>query len=133
MHCAHLSEMPGTRPGMTAELDATDVENALKESVDKRRDFIRDAADLVRGLAIEFEIELGLRPPGIPVGEPFQLATPQRPLRQRNAPDRDVHAWRLPGDAAFLRDPFGRRDHAARDKALPTLGLAREQENRVAF
>jgi hypothetical protein len=56
---------------------------ALKEFAEERRRFIRDADDLVRCLTIEFEIELGPGSAVIPVGEMFELAPPQRPLRER--------------------------------------------------
>jgi hypothetical protein len=56
---------------------------ALEEFAEERRRFIRDADDLVRCLTIEFEIELGSGLAVIPVGEMFELAPPQRPLRER--------------------------------------------------
>ena len=82
---------------------------ALEEFAEERRRFIRDADDLVRCLSIEFEIELGSGLAVIPVGEMFELAPPQRPLRERSASDGDVHARCLPGDTALLRDRFGRK------------------------
>src|SRR6266853_427298 len=87
----------------------------------------------LRCLAIEFEIELSPGLAVIPVGQMFELAPPQRPLRERGASDGEAHTRRLPGDAALLRDRFGGSDNAARDEALPALVLAREHENRVAF
>src|SRR6266852_9611649 len=107
--------------------------SALEEFAEERRRFIRDADDFVRCLMIEFEIELGPGLAVIPVGEKFELAPPQRPLRERGASDGEAHTRRLPGDAALLRDCFGGSDNAARDEALPALVLAREHENRVAF
>src|SRR5882757_1862863 len=106
---------------------------ALEECAEERRRFIRDADDLVRCLTIEFEIELSPGLAVIPVGEMFELAPPQRPLRERGASDGDTHTRRLPDDAALLRDRFGGSDNAARDEALPALVLAREHKNRVAF
>ena len=105
----------------------------LEEFAEERRRVIRDAGDLVRCLTIEFEIELGPGLAVIPVGEVFELAPPQRPLRERGASDGEAHTRCLPGDAALLRDRFGGSDNAARDQALPALVLAREHENRVAF
>ena len=49
----------------------------LKESIEKRRRFIRDADDFVRCLAIELEIELGFRLAIIPVGKVIEFAPPQ--------------------------------------------------------
>ena len=104
----------------------------LEASVEKRRRFIRYADDLVRCLAVEFEIELGFRLAVIPVGKLFQFAAPQWPLRERGSFDRDAHARRLPGDTVF-RDCFGRSHHATRNEALPALVFACEDEHRVTF
>jgi len=49
----------------------------LEASVEKRRRFIRYADDLVRCLAVEFEIELGFRLAIIPVGKVIEFAPPQ--------------------------------------------------------
>src|SRR5882757_4188496 len=106
---------------------------ALEEFAEERRRFIRDSDDLVRCLTIEFEIELGPGPAVIPVGEVFELALPQRLLRERGASDGEAQTRRLPGDAVLLRDRSGESDNAARDEASPALVLAREHENRVAF
>ena len=107
--------------------------DALKESAEKRRRFVRDLDNLVRCLTIEFEIELGLGSTVAPVGEKFQFAPPQAPLRQRGASDGDAQARRLPGDPTFLCDRFGRGDDAARNETWPAFVLAREDENRIAF
>ena len=109
------------------------VRSALKESAKERGRFIRDADNLVRSLPIESEIEFGLRPSVIPVAKRLQLAPSQAPFRQCGLFDGDAHARRLPEDAAFFWDRFGRSDRAARDKTLPALVLARKDENRVAF
>jgi hypothetical protein len=106
---------------------------ALTESAEERRRFIRDADNLVRGLTIEFEIELGLGSTVVPVGKKFELAPSQASLGERDASDGDAHARRLPGDPAFLCDRFGRGDDAARDETWPTFVLAREDEDRIAF
>ena len=58
-----------------------------EEFAEERRRFIRDADDLVRCLTIEFEIEPGSGVAVIPVGEMFEFAPPQRPLRERGASD----------------------------------------------
>src|SRR6266481_5115934 len=105
----------------------------LKESAEERRRFIRDADNLVRCLTIKFEIELGLGSTVVPVGEKFEFASPQVPLRQRGASDGYAHSRRLPGDPAFLCDRFGRGDDAARDETWPAFILAREDEDRIAF
>ena len=107
--------------------------DALKESAEKRRRFVRDPDNLVRCLTIEFEIELGLGPTVVPVGEKFQFAPPHAPLRQRGASDGDAHARRLPGDPTFLCDRFGRGDDATRDETWPAFVLARGDEDRIAF
>jgi hypothetical protein len=78
---------------------------ALKEPAQKRRRFHRDADNLVRGLPIEFEIELGLGSAVVPVGRRFELAPPQAPLGERGA---------LEGD------------EAARDQTGPAFVLARD-------
>src|SRR6266702_3525370 len=106
---------------------------ALEEFAEELSRVIRDAGGLVRCLTIELEIELGPGLAVVPVGEMFELAPPQRPLRERGASDGEAHTRCLPGDAALLRDRFGGSDNAARDQALPDLVLAREHENRVAF
>src|ERR1700675_1245872 len=106
---------------------------ALKEPAEERRRFIRDAANLVRCLTIEVEVELGLGSTVVPAGKKFELAPPQGPLCERGASDGDAHARRLPGDPAFFCDRFGRGDDAARDETWPAFVLAREDEDRIAF
>ena len=106
---------------------------ALKESAEERRRFIRDADNLVRCLAVEFEIELGFGSTVVPVGKKLELTPSQASLCERGAPDGDAHARRLPGDPAFLCDRFGRGDDAARDETWPAFVLAREDEDRIAF
>ena len=71
---------------------------AREESPKVRRRLIRDADDLVRGLAIELEVELGLGPTVVPGGKRLQLTSPQAALGKREAPDGDTHARRLPVD-----------------------------------
>src|SRR4051812_45372184 len=105
---------------------------ALKEAAKKRGRFVRDADDLVGGLAIELEIELGAGPAVVPVDEIPKLAAPERPPRAHGGSDREAHARRLARDAALSGDRFGGRDDAARDEALPALVLACEQEDGVA-
>src|SRR5438105_3343771 len=82
--------------------------------------------NLVRCLTIEFKIELGPGSTVVPVGEKFELAPPQAPLRQRSTFDGDAHSRRLPCDPAFLCDRFSRGDDAARDETWPAFVLARE-------
>src|SRR5947207_12368248 len=91
----------------------------LEELAEERRRVIRDAGDLVGGLTIEFEIELGCGLAVIPVGERFELAPPKLPLRKRDASDGDAHTRCLPDDAALLRGRRSSYDNAARDEALP--------------
>ena len=107
--------------------------DALKESAEKRRRFIRDADDLVRCLTIEFEIELGLRSTVVPVRKKFELFPPQASSRDSGASDGDAHAWRLAGDPGFVCDRFGRGDDATRDETRTAFVLARENEDRIIF
>src|SRR5581483_5433220 len=97
---------------------------ASKESAQEARGFVGDGDDLVGGLAIELEVQLGLGPPIVPIAERLQLKPSQAALRERLAPDRDAHARRLPGNAALPRERPCRRDNAARDQAVPALVLA---------
>src|SRR5450631_72945 len=94
---------------------------ALKEFPEERRRLVRDTDNLVRRLAVKFEVEFGLGPAVSPVVERLESAAPQRPLHARRAPDGDAHARRLPGDAALLRNRLSARHDAARDEALPAL------------
>ena len=105
----------------------------LEETIEKCRRFIRDADDFVRCLAIEFEIELGLRLAVIPVGKLFEFAPPQWLLRKSVAFDGDANAGRLTGDSAFLRDCLGGSDRATRDEASSALVLACEDEHSIVF
>src|SRR5205823_4154049 len=100
------------RAGRTGQAELLYYRSALKESAEERRCFVRNADNLVRCLAIEFEIELGLGSTVVPGGKKFELAPPQVPLCERGASDGDAHARRLPGDPAFLCDRFGRGDDA---------------------
>ena len=90
---------PVTDKGVTRLCHATPVE--LKESAEECRCFIGDADDLVRRLAIEFEIQLGLGSTVVPVGKKFQLASPEAPLCERGASDGDADARRLAGCAVL--------------------------------
>src|SRR5213592_4943143 len=95
-----------------------------EKSAEKCGRFIRDAGDLVGCLTIEFEIELGLGPTVVPVGEKFELTSAQTPLRERGTSDGDADAWRLAGDRPFFGDRLGRGDDAARDETRPAFVLA---------
>ena len=97
----------------------------LEESVQECCRFIRDANDLVRCLAIEFEIEFGFGAIVVPVAKTFQLAAPEAPFGKRSASNSDADPRRLPGDPAFLRDRFSRSDNAARNETWPAFILAR--------
>ena len=115
------------RPGSCSSLDA-----GLKQFVQEPRRSVRDANDFVGRLTVQFEIELRLRLAVVPVGERFQLASSEAPLRDRGASDGDAHPRRLPGDPGLLCDRFGRGDDALRDETRPALILAREHKDRVA-
>src|ERR1700678_3708977 len=105
----------------------------LEVSIEKLRRLARYADDLVRCLAVEFEIELGFRLAVVPAGKLFEFAASQGPLCECGPFDGDAHARRLSGDTAFLCDCFGGSDDATRDEALPALVLACEDEHRVTF
>src|SRR6516164_6746161 len=105
----------------------------LKESAQECCRFIRDANDFVRCLAIEFEIEFGFGAIVVPVAKTFQLAAPEAPLGERGASNSDADPGRLPGDAAFFRDRFGRSDDTARNETLPAFILAREDKDHIPF
>src|SRR5215468_8749762 len=117
----------------TSRLIASDRATALKESAEERRRFVRDAGDLVRCLAIEFEIELALGSTVVPIAKEFELTPSQVSPRKRGASDGDANARRLPDDPALLCDRFGRGYDADRDETRPPFVLAREDENRIAF
>src|SRR5262245_48596078 len=104
-----------------------------EESPQERRRFIRDADHLVRRLAIELEIELGLAATVLPVAPRFQLAPPQAPLRECRALYADADARRLPCNAWLPCDRPGRSDDAAGNEPCPALVLAVEDEDRVAL
>src|SRR5947209_16613051 len=105
---------------------------ALKEPAEERRRFIRDAGNLVRCLAIELEIELGLGSTVVPVGKTFELAPPEAPLCERGTSDGDTYAGRLPGDPTFSCDRFGRGDDAAGDETWPAFVLTRKEIGRAS-
>src|SRR5262249_27147046 len=69
-----------------------------KESAQKGRRFIRDAADLVRCLAIKLEVELAFGSTVVPIGKRFELAPSQAPLRECGPSDANGHPWCLPGE-----------------------------------
>ena len=98
----------------------------------KPRRPIRNPDDLVRRLAIIFEIEFGFGAAVGPVRERFEIGASERALGERGALDGDAHPRRLPRDALLLRNRFGRRHHTARDQSLPAFILARENEDRIA-
>ena len=83
------------------------IDEALKELVEKRRSRIGYSDDLVRRLAIEFEIELALGLAVVPVAETFELTPSQRVLRQPGALDGQADARRLPFDAGPSCHRFG--------------------------
>ena len=105
---------------------------ALKESTQECGGFIRDAHNLFCCLTIELEVEFGLGPTIIPVGESFELAPAQVTLCERRAPDGDAHARRLPGDPGFLWNRFGRGNNSTGDETRTTLVFACEDKDHVA-
>src|SRR5688572_25025920 len=62
----------------------------LEEPPQKCGRFVRDARDLVRCLAIELEVELGLGSTIVPPGERFELGAPEAALREGGALDGDA-------------------------------------------
>src|SRR5215468_12361402 len=95
--------------------------------------FIRDAGDLVRGLTIELEVELGFGSTVVPFGKELELAPPKAPFCECGTSDNDTHPRRLPGDPPLPCHRFGRGDDAARHQTRPALVLAREDEDGVAL
>ena len=79
----------------------------LEKIAEERRRPVRVAGNLVRCLAIEFEIQFSFGLAVVSVGKMFELAPSQLPLRERGAPDGDAHTRRLPGDTVLLRDRLG--------------------------
>jgi hypothetical protein len=97
----------------------------LKETVEERRRCVGDADDLVRGLTVEFEVELRLGSAVIPVGEWFEFAPSLRPLCECGASDDDADTRGLPGDAALPGDRLGGRDTPrAKRPCPPSVSLA---------
>src|SRR6185295_7255916 len=105
---------------------------ALEEAIEEARGGGRDADDLVGRLAVELEVELGLRPAVVPVREALQLASAQASRGERGALDDDRDARRLALDAGLLRGRLDRADDALRDEPAAAFVLAREDEDRVA-
>ena len=58
-----------------------------EEAVEEVRRRVREADDLVRRLAIELEVELGLGSTVVPFGKEFQLAPPEVSFGERGASD----------------------------------------------
>ena len=79
----------------------------LEESVEEGCRCLGKTYNLIRRLAVVFEIKLGLRAAILPVGEALQLAPPQALSGECCPPDGDAHARRLPGDSPFLGDRPG--------------------------
>jgi hypothetical protein len=117
---------------MRARVSATQ----LKEFAEKHRRVSSDADELVRCLTIELEVELGCGLAVIPVCKWFEFGPTERPLRECNTPDGDTYTRCLSFDAGLLRDRFGGRDNATRDKTSSVVSafvLARKHKYRVAF
>src|SRR5699024_78632 len=79
----------------------------------------------------ELEVQLGLRPPVIPVGELAECVPAERPLRQVRAAERNADASRLPLDPRLPRDRLRRRDDGARHQPGAALRLAGEYIDHV--
>jgi hypothetical protein len=105
----------------------------LKESPQEGCRFIRNADDLIRRLAIEFEIEFRLGAIVVPVAKLFQLAAPERPLGGRSAANTDADPRRLAGGPAFLRNCFGRSNYAAGNQASPAFVLTRKDKDQITL
>src|SRR5688572_10871484 len=105
----------------------------LEETVEQVGGFLRNTDDLVRGLPVELEVELGLGAAIVPLREGLQLLAPEGPLGEGRSPYGDADARRLPFDPHLPRRRPGRGDDAASDQALAALVLAREHVDRVAF
>src|SRR4029453_17603873 len=105
----------------------------LKESAEECCRFIRDAGNLVRCLAVEFEIKLGLGAAVVPIAKTLQHAPSEGPLRKRGTCDGDAHTRRLPGQPAFFHDRFSGGDDAACNETSPAFILACEDEDCIAL
>src|SRR5437763_8783930 len=121
----------GVRRGAKRERDGSG--GMGEERLEKGGGFIREADDLVRGLTIELEVELGLGPTVLPVGEALEVAAAEATLRQRDACHRDADARRLPRDPGLIRNRFSRRHDAACDQARTALVFACEDKDRIAL
>src|SRR5690348_18383130 len=88
--------------------------------------------DLVRGLSVEFEVELGFRTTVIPGRERLQLRTPERVSGEVAAFDLDARARCLPLEILARRDRLRGRDDAARDEAAAAFVLAGEEKDHIA-
>src|SRR4051812_4750130 len=94
--CIVYSEVPGavfSRQGSAFVRSSAMI--ASEVPAKERGRFIRKPHDLVRGLAIEHEVQLCLRPTVVPVRERLQLVPAQAALRRCSAPHRDADAGRL--------------------------------------
>src|SRR4029079_13685665 len=63
-----------------------------EELVEKCRGMIGHADDLVRRLAIEFEVELRFGPPVAPIGKALELGATETTLRERSTSNGDADA-----------------------------------------
>src|SRR5215467_4963902 len=134
-----LNDLPSSRKPVAgthrkaSSSQCISVCSGLEKFAEERHYFIRDADDLVRCLTIKLEIELGLRLAIVPVAECFEFTSPQRALRQGNAPGSDAHTRCLRLNAALLGYFFGGGDGTTRDQPMATLILAGKHKKRVTF
>src|SRR5437868_13626996 len=84
-----------------------------------------DSDDLVRRLAVELEVELGLRAPVLPVREGLELGATEAARSEPSAFDLDADARGLAVEILAQRNRLGVGDDAARDEAEAAFILAR--------
>ena len=126
-------ELEGNSFTKVVRPDRVHIDRWLKQLFQELCRFIRDANDFVGRLTVQLEIELCLWSAVVPIGETFELASPELSLRDCCASDGDAHPRRLPGYPGLFCDRFGRGDHAAGDKTRAALILAGEHKDCVAF
>src|SRR5688572_11200546 len=85
-----------------------------EKGAQKDRGFLRYPADLVRRLAIEFEIQLRLRALILPVREWLELLATESASGRGGSADRDAHPWCLPLDPFPPGQRLSRRHHPRR-------------------
>lgn len=101
--CSGLEHLRAACPGLVQQSIRSRLRAIYPQSLEilaeKPGGFTRNASDLVCGLAIKLEVQLGLRSVVVPVLKLPKLSASQLTLRERSAIDGNAHARCLPGDA----------------------------------